>query len=70
MRSKWARPAAGCPRRWPRFQLNTRTGRSVALENLGVVAGFAVWAMVATLIVILIFRIFSFYITQIQEQLR
>jgi type IV pilus assembly protein PilC len=41
-----------------------------ALENLGVVAGFAVWAMVATLIVILIFRIFSFYMGQIEQNLR
>lgn len=40
-----------------------------ALESLGVVAGFMVWAAVAALIVLLILRIFSFYISQIQQAL-
>lgn len=40
-----------------------------ALENLGVVAGFAVWAAVAALIAVLIFRIFGFYIGQIEKLL-
>ena len=38
-----------------------------ALQVLGVVAGFAVWAMVAVLIIILILRIFSFYVGVIND---
>ncbi|HWC89682.1 MAG TPA: type II secretion system F family protein [Pirellulales bacterium] len=41
-----------------------------ALESLGVVAGFLVWAAVAALITLLIFRIFSFYISQLEQAMR
>ena len=33
-------------------------------------AGFAVWAMVAALIILLIFRIFSFYLGTINDALK
>ena len=38
-----------------------------ALQVLGVVAGFVVWSMVAVLIIVLILRIFSFYVGVINE---
>lgn len=38
----------------------------VALATLTMLAGFAVWALVATLIVILIFRIFGFYLNSLR----
>ncbi|HWB00807.1 MAG TPA: type II secretion system F family protein [Pirellulales bacterium] len=40
-----------------------------ALAALTTIAGFCVWALVASLIVFVIFRLFSFYIGQINQQL-
>ncbi len=40
-----------------------------ALATLTVVAGFGVWGMVAVLIIVMIFRIFSFYLGAIQDAL-
>ena len=38
-----------------------------ALSTLAVVAGFAVWGLVAAIIIFLIFRIFSFYVATIMD---
>jgi type II secretory pathway component PulF len=41
-----------------------------ALSTLAVVAGFAVWGLVAAIIIFLIFRIFSFYVATIMDATR
>jgi type II secretory pathway component PulF len=38
-----------------------------ALTTLTVIAGFAVWAMVALIVIAMIFRAFSFYLNVIQD---
>jgi type IV pilus assembly protein PilC len=46
-----------------------RDRATVALGTLTMLAGFAVWGMVAVVIIVLIFRIFSFYLGTIQDAL-
>ena len=47
-----------------------RERAAAALSTLTMIAGFLVWGAVATVIVILIFRIFSFYLGTIQSALK
>jgi type II secretory pathway component PulF len=42
----------------------------IALRTLTMIAGFAVWGMIATVIIFFIFRLFMFYIGQIQSAMR
>ena len=39
----------------------------VALKTLTMLAGFGVWAAIAAIIIVLIFRLFSFYLNTIQS---
>jgi len=48
------------------YQDHART----ALETLNVIAGFAVWGIVAAIIILMIFRLFGFYLGQINDAMR
>ena len=64
--SKSASGAGGCRKRWPSSPSSIYQDQAQrALATLTVVAGFAVWAMVAALIIFLIFRIAFWYAAQL-----